>query len=245
MKHADDMEQLLTFLNWVAHVGGGDDSLYRGQQEDWPLLPELARITPRRDLQRDERQMIEELRRHLPQFSIPDAKSCWDLLALARHHGLATRLLDWTRNPLAALFFAIEKPAAEQAEPAVVWCVDPKSSERIRDFEKTNPFENKRTRFFMPHILSPRMQTQSGWFSIHSPIPKTGRFTAMENDREFRGRIRKFQIQPSLFSALRYALDHVGVNRATLFPDLDGLCGHITWSHTLASDERPRKRQRN
>lgn len=237
MKHAKDMKQLLRLLKWVASVGGNDKSLYRGQQQNWPLLPALARITPRKDLQRDERAMVEEVRRHLPQFSVPDATNYWDLLALTRHHGLATRLLDWTRNPLAALFFAIERTLAKKNKPAVVWCVNPKLRETISEPESKTPFEQTRTRFFMPRILSPRMQTQSGWFSIHALSRKTGRFVPMEEERGLQGRIEKYEIQPSLFSSLRYALDHVGVNRATLFPDLDGLCGHITWSHTLESDE--------
>jgi hypothetical protein len=243
MKHAKDMQRLLRFLKWVARVGGNDKSLYRGQQQNWPLLPKLALVTPRDDIRRDERAMVEEFRRHLPQFSVPESRNYWDLIALARHHGLATRLLDWTRNPLAALFFAIEKPLPKKSKPAVVWCVNPEARDQITDFVRKSPFEQSRTRFFMPRILSPRMQTQSGWFSFHSPAPKTGRFTPLEKDREFRGRIHSFKIDPSLFSSLRYALDHVGVNRATLFPDLDGLCGHITWAHTLESDERPRKRR--
>jgi len=238
MKHAGDMKQLLKFLKWVARVGGDDHSLYRGQANvEWPLIPALARVTPRSSLKTDEQAMLGELKRHLPQLPVPAPINTWDLLALARHHGLATRVLDWTRNPLAALLFAIEKPARGACVPAAVWCVTPKKAERVACLGEEDPFRQVRTRFFIPRILSPRMQTQCGWFSVHAPKGGLDTFKAMQDDRQFRGRLHKYTVSPDLFSPLRYALDHVGINRASLFPDLDGLCGYITWAHTKEMDE--------
>lgn len=224
------------FLKAVTKFGFEDHTLYRGQSEDWPLVPKIARATPRRGDKINENALMIDLRRQIGQYVPERPTSDWDLLSIAQHHGLVTRLLDWTLNPLAALWFAVERPPLSKGKNGVVWCLQPKPKDFVTDFTRESPFDPGRTRLFMPNEISTRIRVQRGFFSVHRP-GKGNAFVALQNNKVLRGRLRKIEIDPLAFSDLRFLLDRFGINRAALFPDLDGLCAYLTWNHTTLSDE--------
>src|SRR3954471_16030959 len=69
-----------------------------------------------------ERHLLRSFRKYAERDAVP-ADSLWHWLALAKHHGLATRLLDWTYSPYVALHFATALPA-HYDEDGAIWMVD-------------------------------------------------------------------------------------------------------------------------
>jgi FRG domain-containing protein len=209
--------------------------LFRGQREPWALLPKIARSLPRTDILSDEQKMIKEFQLHLDEYAEFKPTNNWDLLSLAQHHGMATRLLDWTSNPLAGLWFAIAEPA-QCEKNAVVYFVFLNDKDFVTDREKQDPLKQNKTLFFTPNNVSTRIGAQKGYFSVH-PRTKTKTWAPLENNDIYKDYIGKIEISPSHFSTLRNSLSQCGINRASLFPDIDGLCNFITWNHTLLKDE--------
>jgi len=228
------------YVDFIRKKCKPDDVLFRGQPVDKPLLPKLARLHLKGPTLAVEQQMMKEFKRRVGPLLSTQPKSNWDWLAIAQHHGMATRLLDWTLNPLAALWFAVKRsPMKEKGKvyPGVVWVLVPKPSDYAFASVKENPFKVDRTKIFRPKHIAARLVTQAGWFTVHKFMKTQDRFIPMESNKAYSSKLTKLQIPAQRFSEMRFELDRFNVNVASLFPDLDGLCTHIQWLNSYLEDE--------
>jgi hypothetical protein len=234
------VQNLAAFVVLVCKLGHDEGFLWRGQQENWDLKPKLARIKPRNGTVEDaEKEMLRELRRRSVGLAATGEMTEWDLLALAQHHGMATRLLDWTENPLAALWFAVAEGATSSDQgfkDGIVWLFRAKSID-FADTESNKPFAGERTMFFRPNHITDRIRVQQGYFSVHKYMSALKRFVALNRNPRYRPKLSYVEIPGQAFADIRAQLDRLGVNRASLFPGLDGLCCHLQWLHSLEADE--------
>jgi hypothetical protein len=201
------------------------------------LLPALARSAPKTNPKINEEEALEELKLRLPSVYDERALDDWDLLALIQHHGAPTRLLDWTRSPLIALWFAVsERVESPDGNDAAVWACNTSKTDFVSGQERnsSSPFEIKQTKFFEPPYFDRRLAAQQGLFSIHRYWEEGGRVVSLEGNKNFASKICKIVIPSHLFNPLVKELDCVGVNAATVFPDLAGLCRHLAIRHSLA-----------
>lgn len=218
---------------YVSEMGAIPKTLYRGQPEDKPLLPKLGRYAALRgeELRSTEKNLISEFERTLPSYSdLHDRLNSWDKLALAQHHFLATRLLDWSSNPLIALYFALAKRVNNRDEDnRVIWLLNTTEQESP-DFEK-GPFEQKRTVVFQPKDVANRIAAQQGWFTCHQIWPTTEQFGDLSQINGFNNKLTKFVIPGAERTRVECLeiLDSFGINQKTVFPDIDGLSLHLNW----------------
>jgi hypothetical protein len=232
----DEISTISEFSSYLESVLDEDDVLFRGQQRDLPLIPKIGRLRLHDVLVETEQRMFADFQRQALPFIPDEPKSEWDWLALAQHHGMATRLLDWTGNPMAALWFAVSCPPHD-GQRGVVWALTTSDDDYVNVNTTISPFAVRRTMVFRPRHITRRIVAQSGWFTVHKFFKDKGRFVDLAKNVRYKGRLRKVLVDPSAFASIRRELDRWGFNAANLYADLPGLCQHVEWQHSLLSDE--------
>lgn len=208
------------FRGFRSHEGMG--YVFRGHaQASWELLPKAGR----------------------PEFYLPDnhdlgrfhhwtksavaytslSSSYLEQLALAQHHGLATRLLDWSMNPLVACYFACSDQADKDG---AVWLYE-MGGAILTDENTRDTLKGRQGVFgYLPKAIFPRVINQKGLFTVHCDAAHG---IEVKESRLGNGMLNLMQllIPASLKADILELLCDYGIDRSYLFPDLDGLSAHV------------------
>jgi hypothetical protein len=230
-----------------------DTGVYRGASRSAsPLLTSLDRLGGSHP-PHSKAELEEHILRNYIRYSRPyvhnQTSNDWEELFSAQHHGVPTRLRDWTYSPLVAAFFATRPSRADDHDRAV-WRLDwqrvhkafglpplallPRDLDSI--FEKgghASPWQ-----FFAraadskpfaclvePPSLDQRIVAQAAVFTLCSD--KQHSFDDFLDSHGLADALTHYIIPGDRIAAIRDQLDLAGVDERRLFPDLDGVAAAI------------------
>lgn len=207
------MNNVSEILKKIPH---NENAIYRGHADsEWKLIPSIGRQYSGiwKEVLESEKKSLEQFKKRSIPFLKYNPNSDIEWLCLMQHHGCATRLLDFTINPLIALFFATGPPFDKDGD--LIIAQYDRSYDNVSDdklFERTHNFA-----YFPPHIAE-RIIGQFGCFLYSADPPKP-----LGEEKQ----VSKIKIKKRFKNQMRSELKILGISQATLFPGLDGICQDI------------------
>jgi len=221
------------FLTWVLDKKKESPNwIFRGERDSrWPLKPRVGRLKHKyRSLKEYEEAMFREFCRCIFSFEGYRRLEKIELLAVAQHHGLPTRLLDWTYNPLVAAFFAVNEIGIPVDELYTHFSIIGFKYSEKRNILNLNvdPLKFGVVKVFKPAHVTKRITAQNGLFLVSFNPSKDLQDFGLTSNEE----LVKLEIPISERKKWREDLHCFGINPSTLFPDPDGICENIFRTHT-------------
>lgn len=236
--------------------------VFRGQSDAaHDLNTSLARMSGPESAGTLEGHLLRAFRRYAHRHA-PGEDTVWNWLALAQHHGLPTRLLDWTYSPFVALHFATAGPPQQDTDCAV-WCVnyvqtnellpprlcklleaegaDVFTAEMLARAARTLPeydalSDEPFIAFFEPPSLDERIVNQFALFSLLSdPATATDEWLEARSRDSETSLCRRVVLPADLKREARDKLDQANITERVLLPGLDGLSA---WLHRYYTPRR-------
>jgi hypothetical protein len=242
--HVRSLEDFIRFVNTEIPKDG--EYVYRGHlSSDWKLNPSLFRHLGMS--QHDEAEAKALMCSQMEQFRMAARGRCnlasnvsedewW---AFGQHLGLKTPLLDWTRSPYIALFFAFADvdEYKDCTKDRVVIVLDKGAIHRKR-FDRGRELSEPETamRFLEPFSHeNPRMVSQAGLLSITPTLWSVEFMMEVEFEDEPEAKIlTRLLIPDALRAEILCGLDLMNINYLSLFPDIDGAARHCNLRHDIA-----------
>jgi hypothetical protein len=216
----------------------GDVHFFRGHSDaSWQLSPSLARLTHKPNLPILEAVTYYDFVTRAGSLLSTDDTG-WNIIFAMQHHGLPTRLLDWTTTFAVALYFAVQKGGKD----AAVWVLDPFALNKVAWMSETLPaptdVETNYVEAFVvsekvfpanvlaisPIRLGPRVSSQRAAFTVHADLEKPLETLYPES-------VRKIVIPAAEMDEAKQFLRLAGISEYSLFPDLDGLARELLLEH--------------
>ena len=239
-----------------------DTSVYRGSGgADYPLLTSLDRLGGI-DPPHTKRQLEEHILRNFIRYSRPflatQPANEWELLVTAQHHGLPTRLLDWSYSPLIAAHFATQD--GEPERDRVIWrlswrrvhehfglppvaflvqdldaMLQERGIQRLRQLlEGEVPPEARFVCMLDPPALDDRIIAQAATFTFSTD--KEHSFDEILRQEGLSDALTRYIIPAKRVAYIRDQLDLCAIDERKLFPDLDGVAAQMRRYYSPSGD---------